>query len=105
MIKSSVIISNIDYKFNDSSSALEKLYSDIGSKLLEKVGKTVLELEYEGVVLHTYNRFNKETQEITQVFATNDLTALEDRLYTSSEFREAFDCARSKGWKIAVAIL
>lgn len=105
MIKSSVVMSNDNYKFDDARSALEKLYSDIGSDFLIQASKSILELEYEGVILHTYNQFDKETQEITQVFATDDLTVLEERLYTSTEVKEAFDCARSKGWKIAVAVL
>jgi hypothetical protein len=105
MIKSLLLLSNKNVSFSNIDEAMLRLRNDIGSDLLELVDKIILELEYEGVIIHAYDNFNKETQQITQVIATDDLIVLEEKLYTNDYVSSAFERARSKGWEINIKFL
>lgn len=104
MIKSALVMSNKGTSFNDINEALGRLRKDVG-ELLADANKIILELEYEGVIIHSYNSFDSKTQQLTQVFATSDLTMLDQRLYTNEYVSKALESAVSKGWEIKVAVL
>jgi hypothetical protein len=95
-------IKNLNHQFDDAQKLLDKLISDVTLDTWEAVTTHLLEQEYDGTILHTYPVFNKETSELSQVFAIEDLTKFEERVYNYSTVKDLFVVAREKSWLIRI---
>jgi hypothetical protein len=102
MIFTTLRIKKLNYVFQDAQNLLEELISDVTLQQWKAVESYLLEREYDGTILHTYAVFSKETNELSQVFATNDLTMFEDRVYNYSTVKNLFVAAQEKDWQIRI---
>lgn len=102
MIFTTLRIKKSNHIFKDAQTLLEELISDVTLQQWKAVELYLLEREYDGTILHTYTMFDKETNELSQVFATTDLTTFEDRVYNYSTMKNLFVAASERGWQIRI---
>jgi hypothetical protein len=102
MIFTTIRIKKSNSVFVDVQSFLEELISDVTIQQWKAVELYLLEREYDGTIQHTYTVFDKDTSELSQVFATTDLTMFEDRVYNYSTVKNLFVAAEKKDWQIRI---
>ncbi len=102
MILTTLSIRKTNFYFEDVQKLLAELISDVTIDRWNNATKHILECEYDGTILHTYPVFKKETNQLSQVFATNDLTTFEERVYNSVEVKELLMTAKNNGWHIEI---
>ena len=102
MIKSVLSIKKPKSCFEDVQNLLAELSSDVTIETWHSATQHILECEYDGTILHTYPVFSKETNELSQVFATNDLTVFEECVYNSNAFKDLLMAAENAGWQIRI---
>jgi len=102
MNKSIIHIQKVDQFFQDAQTLLTALIDDVTLDRWKAVDSYLLEREYDGTILHTYAVFDKVTNQLSQIYATNDLTEFEDRVYNYSIVKDLFVVAREKGWLLRI---
>jgi len=102
MIKSVLSIKKPNSCFNDAQNLLAELSFDVTIERWNNARQHILEHEYDGTILHTYPVFSKETNEFSQVFATNDLTVFEECVYNSHAVKDLLMAAKDAGWQVRI---
>jgi hypothetical protein len=102
MNRSTLLISKNNKHFYDAQNLLTELINDVTLDRWKAVESFLLEREYDGTILHTYSVFDKISNQLSQIFATNDLTEFDDRIYNCSTVKDLFVVARENGWLIRI---
>jgi hypothetical protein len=100
MIRSTANIKKEGAHFENAQNLIDELIFDVTMPVWEATMTYIREREYDGTIVHTYVVFDKESGELSQIFAADDLTTIEDWIYNYSTVRDFVDAARKKGWRV-----
>jgi hypothetical protein len=102
MKRSTISIKKEGKYFDDAQAITNELMSDVTDPVWADTMNYIREREYDGTIIHTYVKFNNTSNELSQIFAAEDLTTIQSRIYNCPTVKNLLDAAEKKGWHVRI---